>query len=143
MPTSLSPKNLRNQRGQGLIEYLIIVALMSVAAIVTVRTISQNLNARFTEVAFALQGKKQSVSTDTIDSSVQKKDLGNFIDGVGSTGKNGSGKGSGSGSGSHSGSASGASSSFASGFGGGVAQWSTETIGHPFFRKTEPPRRGE
>jgi pilus assembly protein Flp/PilA len=93
-------KPLQNQRGQGLIEYLIIVALMSVAAIAIVRTVSQSLNARFAEVAFALQGKKKSVTNDTIDESTyKKKDLGDFIDGVASKDGGGSGSGSGSGGG--------------------------------------------
>jgi Flp pilus assembly pilin Flp len=76
---------VKNQKGQGLIEYLIIVALMSVAAIAIVRVMGQSVNSRFAEISYALRGHKVAVKDDAIESSYyKKKDLGNFIDGVGS-----------------------------------------------------------
>lgn len=77
---------VQNQRGQGLIEYLIIVALMGVATIAIVRVMGQTVSSRFASITYALQGKKKSAQMETIDEShYKKKDLGNFFDGVGST----------------------------------------------------------
>lgn len=78
---------LSNQRGQGLIEYLVIVALMGVATIAIVRTMGQTVSARFASVTYALQGKSKSVRMDDIEAGQYKKrDLGNFFDGAGDKG---------------------------------------------------------
>jgi Flp pilus assembly pilin Flp len=75
---------LRDQRGQGLIEYLIIVALMGVATIAIVRVMSQTVSSRFASITYALQGVKKAAPAETVDEShYKKKDLGNFFDGVG------------------------------------------------------------
>jgi pilus assembly protein Flp/PilA len=82
--TPLRP--LSNERGQGLIEYLIIVALMGVATIAIVRSMGQTVSSRFASVTFALQGEKRSATAEAVDDSqFKKKDLGNFFDGVGSS----------------------------------------------------------
>lgn len=73
---------LRNQRGQGLVEYLVIVALMGVATIAIVRTMGAAVSARFATVTEALQGSKQSYRVDIKKDQFKKKDLGNFFDGV-------------------------------------------------------------
>lgn len=74
-----------NQSGQGLIEYLILVALMAVATIGVLRVLNQNVNAKFANIIYSLQGnskraRSESVSTDLYD----KKSLGNFMKGAGS-----------------------------------------------------------
>ncbi|HVK62511.1 MAG TPA: hypothetical protein VM432_13215 [Bdellovibrionales bacterium] len=75
-------RTLRNQKGQGLIEYLIIVALMGVATMAIVRVMSQSVSARFTEISYVLKGDKKKVQTGPIDESLyKKKDLGDFLDG--------------------------------------------------------------
>lgn len=75
---------LKNQRGQGLIEYLIVVALMAVATIGIVRVMGQTVSAKFASATYALQGKKKSVKVDTVEESLyRRKDLGNFINGAG------------------------------------------------------------
>ncbi len=74
----------KNQRGQGLIEYLVIVALMGVATIAIVRVLGQNVASRFASVTYALQGvKKSGARTEVEEGQLKKKDLGNFFDGVG------------------------------------------------------------
>ena len=76
-----------NQKGQGLIEYLIIVALMAVATIGIVRVLGQTVTAKFASATYALQGTKKSVRVETIDESLhKKKDLGDFMNGAGSNG---------------------------------------------------------
>jgi pilus assembly protein Flp/PilA len=82
-------KRLCNQKGQGLIEYLILVALMGVATIAIVRVMGQTVSARFTTITYALQGEKKSIKPPIDESVYKKKDLGNFFDGVGGTGGDG------------------------------------------------------
>lgn len=78
---------IKNPRGQGLIEYLVIVALVAVATIGVVRVLGQAVNSRFATITYALQGKKAKPAIDAIpEEHLKKKDLGNFMDGVGSSG---------------------------------------------------------
>jgi Flp pilus assembly pilin Flp len=85
---SFSRRIRKNQRGQGLIEYLIIVALMGVAAIGIVRVMGQTVASRFASVTYALQGQKRAAHQEKIeDSHVKKKDLSDFFDGVASKGE--------------------------------------------------------
>ncbi len=84
--SSRRSRPIRDERGQGLIEYLIIVALMGVAAIAIVRVMGQTVASRFASVTYALQGQKRSAHQEKIeDSYVKKKDLSDFFDGVGSS----------------------------------------------------------
>lgn len=76
-------KALHNERGQGLVEYLILVALMGVAAIVVVRSLNQTLNAKFTQVIYALRGKQNRVKLESVHKDLyKKKDLSNFMNGA-------------------------------------------------------------
>ena len=85
-------KPIRNQRGQGLVEYLVIVALMGVATIAIVRVMGQTVASRFASVTYALQGSKKSAAFEQVDEGTyKKKDLGNFFDGVGDSAKSSSG----------------------------------------------------
>lgn len=70
----------KSKRGQGLTEYLIIVALIAVSSIAVIRVTSKNLRAGFGEVANAIGGqtsnnlKKEDVSPKILE----KHDLSNF-----------------------------------------------------------------
>jgi len=76
--------SLKSQKGQGLIEYLIIVALMGIACLGVLRSINQVINAKFTEVDYALRGKTVHIKKQSIDKSLAKKrDLSNFMKGAG------------------------------------------------------------
>jgi pilus assembly protein Flp/PilA len=76
-----------NQKGQGLIEYLIIVALMAVATIGIVRVLGQTVSAKFATATYALQGTRKAVRVESVDDSLhKKKDLGNFMNGAGDGG---------------------------------------------------------
>ena len=79
-------KLLKNQRGQALIEYLILVALMAVAAIGIVRSLNQTVNAKFATITYALQGsKKRKATVDTVEEAhFKKRDLSNFMNGASS-----------------------------------------------------------
>lgn len=82
---SSATKQVKNQRGQGLIEYLIIVALVAVATIGVVRVLGQAVSSRFNTVTYALQGKKKVTQIDNLDDNqLKKRDLGDFMNGVAS-----------------------------------------------------------
>lgn len=82
----LSKKFLKNQRGQGLIEYLIVVALIAVATIGIMRVVGQAVGSRFASISDALQGERKTYAVDNIDENLtKKKDLGNFMNGVGAS----------------------------------------------------------
>ena len=77
------PKKSFKERGQGLIEYLILVALMAVAAIGIIRTLNQTVKARFANAVHALQGSNKKVKTESVkQSDYRKSDLSNFMSGA-------------------------------------------------------------
>ena len=78
-------ENSKKQRGQGLIEYLILVALMGVATIGVIRVLNQTIKSRFASAVYALQGKPKKVKMDSLkERDYQKSDLGNFMNGAAS-----------------------------------------------------------
>lgn len=80
-------KSIKNQRGQGLIEYLVIVALMGVATIAIVRVMGQTVATKFAGVTNALQGKQEKPADPNVTkTSYQRRDLGNFMEGVADSG---------------------------------------------------------
>lgn len=86
---------LKNQSGQTLIEYLIIVALVGVGSIALMRAVSQNINAKFASVVHALGGNVEgSRSSEKVTENMyRKRDLKSFVSG--SIGRGGSGSKSG------------------------------------------------
>lgn len=77
---------LKNKKGQGLVEYLILVALMGVATIGIVRLLNQNVKAQFANVIYGLQGKsgnKRAQKESVSESDYQTSDLSNFMNGSG------------------------------------------------------------
>ena len=80
------PKTLlKSEKGQGLIEYLIIVALIAVAAMGIMRVMSQTVEAKFARVTEALQGQKSAteIHVETIqESHLKKKDMSDFFHGT-------------------------------------------------------------
>jgi pilus assembly protein Flp/PilA len=79
---------LQNQRGQGLIEYLIIVALMGVATIAIMRVMGEAVSKRFAGITAALQGDRINQKAKIDESTYKRRDLGNFLNGAGSHGGN-------------------------------------------------------
>ena len=76
--------SLKNQSGQALIEYLIIVALVGVGSIALMRAVSQNINARFANVVQSLGGKVEGNRTAAEVSSnmYRKRDMKDFAQGT-------------------------------------------------------------
>ncbi|MCB0420270.1 MAG: hypothetical protein KDD61_04700 [Bdellovibrionales bacterium] len=72
----------KNQKGQGLIEYLILVAIIAIASIAVTRVLGQQIKRKYTEIAYALSGEQRKLAQPKIDSSIyQKSDLSNFMKG--------------------------------------------------------------
>lgn len=74
--------SLNNQRAQGLIEYLILVALIAVGTIGVVKVVGNNMAAQYENINRAMGAKnsgKLSVENASA-SALRQKDLSNFID---------------------------------------------------------------
>ena len=81
-------KAKKRSKGQSLVEYLILVALMGVATIGIVRTLNQTLKSRFANAIYALQGRNQKAKTHNMrKEEYQRSDLSNFMSGAASTDK--------------------------------------------------------
>lgn len=74
----------KNQKGQGLIEYLVIVALVAVGAIAIMRTVGQSVNIAFAKVAKSLGADVDGTVTNAkvTQSEFHKKSLRNFMNGA-------------------------------------------------------------
>ena len=73
------------QKGQGLIEYLILIALMGVATIGVIRVLNQTIKSRFATAIYALQGSSKKAKTESVKETHYKKtDLSDFMTGAAS-----------------------------------------------------------
>lgn len=77
---------LNNNRGQGLIEYVILVALVGVATIGMVRVLQNSINVNLANVVHALQSDgKRRESFERVDANdLRKKDFSDFMNGASS-----------------------------------------------------------
>ncbi len=75
---------LANERGQGLMEYLILVALITVACVGVVRVVGNNVAKQYANVNVALgaEGPEQHDLSKVDDRWLKKKDLSNFVNGA-------------------------------------------------------------
>lgn len=79
----MSKKILKNKKGQGLIEYLMLVALIAVATIGVVKVVGNNLGKKYENVNRALGADGQQLKAENAsDGSLAQKDLSNFLDGA-------------------------------------------------------------
>jgi len=79
-------KRLRNQKGQSLIEYVILVALVGVATMGMVRILQKSVKVNLANVVHALQSdSKRKESHERIsDDDLRKADFGDFMNGAAS-----------------------------------------------------------
>lgn len=77
-------KRIRNKKGQSLIEYLIIVAIVAVGTMSIVRVVGKNVSVQFANIAKALgSGDDNQLKAEKLNAKMySKKDLGNFLDGA-------------------------------------------------------------
>lgn len=80
-------KPLSNRRGQGLIEYLILTALLAVATMSIVRLLGHSVSAKFAQVTKVIQGRtEKEVKIESVeDSDFKKKDMSDFMNGAASS----------------------------------------------------------
>jgi len=77
-------KTLKNQKGQSLIEYMVIVALMAVATMGVMRVLSQTTSGKLASITQSLQGGKGNINIqfEKIEAhDLRKKDMGDFFRG--------------------------------------------------------------
>lgn len=78
-------QQIKNTKGQSLIEYLIIVAIVAVGTISIVRLVGKNVSVQFANIAKALGGDDRQLKAEKPDSKMySKKDFSNFLEGAGS-----------------------------------------------------------
>jgi Flp pilus assembly pilin Flp len=79
-------KTLRNQKGQSLIEYVILVALVGVATMGMVRLLQKSVNVNLANVVHALQsdGKYKESHEHISAEDLRKADFSNFMNGAAS-----------------------------------------------------------
>ncbi len=72
-----------NNKGQGLIEYLIIVALVAVSAIAIMRVVGQNITIQYAKVSKALGAEVEGTlqNAKASESMYKKKSLKSFMNG--------------------------------------------------------------
>jgi pilus assembly protein Flp/PilA len=75
---------LRNQKGQSLIEYVILVALVGVATMSMVRILQKSVKVNLANVVHALQsdGKHKESHERISDDDLRKSDFGDFMNGA-------------------------------------------------------------
>ncbi len=77
-------KNLiKSNKGQGLIEYLILVALIAVGTIAVIKVVGQNVTKQYEKInrAMGANGSSQITLDSVADSQLKRKDLSNFMEG--------------------------------------------------------------
>lgn len=82
MPKILK-NSLKNKNGQGLIEYLMLVALIAVATIGVVKVVGFNLGKKYENINRALGADGQELkAVNASEGAMAQKDLSNFLDGA-------------------------------------------------------------
>jgi len=71
-----------NQRGQGLVEYLVLVCLITISSIAIVSVVGANIKELYANVAHSLQGKKKFDFTDVQQPMIQGRTLDDFMEGA-------------------------------------------------------------
>ena len=76
-------KTLLNQKGQSLVEYLIIVALVAVGTLSVMRVVGQSVQVKFAKIAESLGAEVEgTIATAKVtQTNYKKKDLKDFMQG--------------------------------------------------------------
>ncbi|MBK9292933.1 MAG: Flp family type IVb pilin [Oligoflexia bacterium] len=69
-----------NEKGQSLVEYLIIVSLVAVGSIFIIRSLGETVQVRFANITNALQGKETNIQPAEVKADFfKKRELHNFF----------------------------------------------------------------
>ena len=75
------PSPLKNNNGQGLVEYLILVALIAVVSIGVVKVVGNNISTQYENINRAMgAGPSEALKMRSAGNAVNQKDLSNFIE---------------------------------------------------------------
>jgi pilus assembly protein Flp/PilA len=72
----------KNNKGQGLIEYLILVCVVSVAAIGVVSVVGRNIREQYANISHALQKKQRIELTKPDSRTYQERGMNDFMEGA-------------------------------------------------------------
>ena len=69
----------KGSKGQGMIEYIIIVSIIAIMTVGIVRIVGQNIRAHFMRIAYKLQDNKKKVPMSKIDKKyLELKEMDDF-----------------------------------------------------------------
>ncbi|NBX76646.1 MAG: Flp family type IVb pilin [Proteobacteria bacterium] len=71
-----------NQKGQGLVEYLVLVCLITISSIAIVSVVGANIKELYANVAHSLQGKKKFDFTEVQRPMIQGRSMDDFTEGA-------------------------------------------------------------
>ncbi len=73
----------KSQKGQSLIEYLILVALVAIGSMAVLRVLGQNISSRLATIAYKIQGVDRKARYEQVrESDYKKKDMSDFFEGA-------------------------------------------------------------
>ena len=73
---------MKNKKGQSLLEYLILIALMGVATIGVIKALNHAINAQFADIIYTLKGSSKRAKKKQFNKrSYEEKDFSNFLNG--------------------------------------------------------------
>ena len=84
MQNLFTSKLVRSKKGQGLVEYLILVALIAVGTIAVIKVVGQNITKQYERVNRSLgaNGSSEITLDGVAESQLKRKDLSNFMEGA-------------------------------------------------------------
>lgn len=82
---------LKNKKGQGLIEYLVLVAIVGIGSLAVLRLVQAQVSNKFAQIAVQLgAGGKENIENQTVEkSATSKKDMRSFFEGASSQQRDG------------------------------------------------------
>ena len=81
-------KAFKNKKGQGLVEYLVLVCLLTISSIAVVSVVGSNIKELYANVANSLQGKSKVPFTEVEKDMVKGRTLEDFTEGAKLSGVN-------------------------------------------------------
>lgn len=76
----------KSKKGQSLIEYLVLVALIAIGSMAVIRVLGQNISSRLATIAYKIQGVDRKARYEQVrESDYKKKDMSDFFDGATNT----------------------------------------------------------
>ena len=75
--------NLKNKKGQSMIEYLLLTAMIGIGTLGIVRLLGHSIAGKFAQMTNAIQGKATHADFQSVDKRLyEKKDMRDFMNGA-------------------------------------------------------------